>query len=258
MTELALKQTIQTSQPQVDCLALLRRHAIFGKLRLNHLKSLCGFATRRTVSAGKTIFAKGDRGAAMFAVCSGTVKITLASIDGHETRFNLLHAGDIFGEFALLDGQPRTTDAVAMTDCELTVIKRSDFQTFVEGEPNVALKLIELLATQLSLANLRFEEVVSLTLPMRIALTLLRLADESSSDGGSLRFKQYELAEIVRTTRESINKCLRTWAKRKWIRIERGGIVLINPSALVAIAGGSVDNTKGLRSRPAGRRRRST
>jgi CRP/FNR family cyclic AMP-dependent transcriptional regulator len=143
---------------------------------------------------------------------------------------------------------------VAMTDCELTVIKRSDFQTFVQGEPKMALKLIELLATQLSLANLRFDEVVSLTLPMRIARTLLRLTDESSSGGDSLRFKQYELAEIVRTTRESINKCLRSWAKRKWIRIERGGIALINLSALVAIAGGGQDGSKGPRWRRAGRR----
>ena len=69
------------------------------------------------------------------------MKITVPSIDGREAMFNLLHAGENFGEIALLDGQPRTADAVTMTDCEFTVIERRDFLTFVHSEPKVALKL---------------------------------------------------------------------------------------------------------------------
>ena len=93
-------------------------------------------------------------GTALFAVCAGTVKIT-NRVDRwpREGGFNLLHAGEVFGEFALLDGQPRTTDAVAMTDCELTVIKRRDFLSFVQGEPKVALKLIELLCYPVELGE---------------------------------------------------------------------------------------------------------
>jgi len=80
---------------------------------------------------------EGDAGASLFSICAGTVKITVPSIDGREAMFNLLHAGEIFGEIALLDGQPRTADAVAMTDCDLMMIERRDFLNFVHAQPAV-------------------------------------------------------------------------------------------------------------------------
>jgi CRP/FNR family cyclic AMP-dependent transcriptional regulator len=247
---MALQQTTRSGRARVDCLAMLRRHAIFGKLGPHHLKRLCAIATRQTIAAGATIFAKGNPGTSMLAVCVGTVKITSPSIDGDEPSVNLLRPGEIFGEFALFDGHPRTANAAAVTDCELVVIKRNDFHTFVQREPKLVLKLVELLGSQLSVANLHFEEAVGLNLPIRAARALLRLADESSSGDGRLKFKQHELAQMVSTTRESVNKALRAWAKRKWIRLERGSIILIDPSALATIARGADDDSK----RPAWRR----
>jgi CRP-like cAMP-binding protein len=138
----------------------------------------------------------------------------------------------------MLGGEPRTNDAVAMTDCKLAVIMRRDFLRFVRGEPKVAIKLIELLCGQLSSANLRPEEAISVSVPTRLARTVLQLLDEQSSRSSKLKIKQYELAQIVRASRETVNKHLRAWAKRKWIRPERAGIVVVDSSALAAIARG--------------------
>ncbi len=185
----------------VDNLTLLRGHAVFGALSVEHLERLCAYATTRTVAAGTTLFAKGDPGAALFAVRDGTVKIAVPSIDGREAMFNLLHAGEIFGEIALLDGQPRTADAVTMTDCEFTVIERRDFLTFVHSEPKVALKLIELLCARLRWASTHFEEVVFLNLPARLARTLLRLSEDDKAKEGKLAITQRELSHMLGTTR---------------------------------------------------------
>jgi CRP/FNR family cyclic AMP-dependent transcriptional regulator len=233
-----------TRPTRVTASAPLKRHAIFGKLSPNHLKELGALATRQTIGAGKTIFAKGDPGSAMYSVDSGTVKITVPAMDGGQDRVNVLQPGEIFGEFALFDGQRRSTDAQAGTDCELWVIKRSDFQSFLQDEPKAALKLIELLGAQLSIANLHYEEVVTLTLPTRLARTLLLLADEAPARDGRLKLKQHELAQIVRTTRESVNKYLRSWAKRKWIKLERGGLTLLDTGQLAAVARGADDDGK--------------
>ena len=220
----------------VEGLALLRGHPVFGALDAAQLQRLGAFARTRRVPNGTTIFSKGDPGTALFAVGAGTVKIMVPSIDGREAMFNLLHAGEIFGEIALLDGQPRTADAVAMTDCELTVIERRDFLTFVHGEPTVALKLIELLCARLRIASQHFEEVVFLHLPARLARILLRLSEEAgvSPDRRKLKITQREISQMLGSTRESVNKQLRIWAKRKWISLERGGIVVLAPGALAA------------------------
>jgi CRP-like cAMP-binding protein len=225
---------------------LLHNHPVFGALAPDQLDRLCAYATTRTVPAGTTLFAKGDPGAALFAIRAGTVKITVPSVDGREAMFNLLHAGEIFGEIALLDGQPRTADAVTMTDCEFTVIERRDFLTFVHSEPKVALKLIELLCARLRWASQHFEEVVFLTLPTRLARTLLRLSQEQASQAGKLAITQRELSHMLGTTRESVNKQLRAWARAKWISLERGAVRVLAPAALAEIGrGGERGGEKG-------------
>lgn len=149
-----MKPTTQPSRPHIDCLTLLRRHAIFGKLSVDHLKRLCALSTTRRVAAAGTIVARGDVGTALFGVSAGTVKIIALPLDGQSATTKLLHSGETFGEFALLDGQPQSIAAVAVTDCELMVIKRGDFQRLLHAEPKVALKLIEVLSAGLREATL--------------------------------------------------------------------------------------------------------
>ena len=79
------------------------------------------------IRRGATIFTKGQPGQSMFAVCSGTVKISVTSTEGKDAVFNFINEGGIFGEIALLDGHPRTADAVAITKCQLMMIDRRDF-----------------------------------------------------------------------------------------------------------------------------------
>jgi CRP-like cAMP-binding protein len=221
-------------------LALLRRHPVFGALEPAQLEQLVSYARTRRVPAGTTLFSKGDPGTELFAVSAGTVKISVPAPDGREAMFNLLHPGEIFGEIALLDGRPRTADAMAMTDCELTVIERRDFLAFVLGEPNVALQLISLLCERLRIASAHHEEVVFLDLPTRLARILLQLADqnEAGAEEPKLKITQLEISQMLGLTRESVNKQLRAWAKRGLIALERGGIVVYRLAALAAIAGG--------------------
>lgn len=234
---------VRRPRAPVDNVALLQNHPLLGALEPAQLKRIGSFARRHRVDGGTTIFSKGDAGTSLFSVCAGTVKITVPSIDGREAMFNLLHAGEIFGEIALLDGQPRTADAVAMTDCELMVIERRDFLNFVHAEPTVALKIIELLCQRLRWSSQHFEELVFLNLPVRLARLLLRLLDQDadSADHRKLKITQLEISHMLGSTRESVNKQLRTWTKRKWIALERGGIVLLAPNELAAIARGAYD-----------------
>ena len=221
-------------------LTLLRGHPVFGALEPGQLEQLVSYARTRRVPAGTTLFSKGDPGTELFAVSAGTVKISVPAPDGREAMFNLLHPGEIFGEIALLDGRPRTADAMAMTDCELTVIERRDFLAFVHSEPNVALQLIALLCERLRIASEHYEEVVFLDLPTRLARILLQLADQTEAGAAEpkLKITQREISQMLGSTRESVNKQLRAWSKRGVIALERGGIVVYRLATLAAIAGG--------------------
>jgi len=166
-----------------------------------------------------------------------------------------LHAGEAFGEIALLDGQPHSADAIAVTDCELMVIERRDFFRFVHGEPKVAVKLIEFLCARLRVASAREEVVVFLNLPARLARLLLRLLEENAAGADKNKLStQHEISEILGTTRESVNKHLQTWAKRKVIALRRGTILVLAPRALAALvsADDDGDDFRPLSARPRG------
>jgi CRP/FNR family transcriptional regulator, cyclic AMP receptor protein len=221
----------------LDRREILRDHPIFGCLGMDLLDRLSSRAIRQTVKRGTLIFMRGDPGTSLFAVCSGTVKISVPSSGGRDALFNLIQEGSVFGEIALLDGLPRTADAIAITDCELLVIERRDFTPLVHERPELGLKLIEVLCGRLRHTTEQLEDVMFLDLPSRLAKTLLELVKGSKSapHGNRIALTQRHISEIIGISRESTNKQLRIWQKRKWILLERGGIVILEPDKLAKI-----------------------
>jgi CRP/FNR family cyclic AMP-dependent transcriptional regulator len=99
-----------------------------------------------------------------------------------------------------------------------------------------------LLCTRLRWTSDQVEEVILQNLPGRLASALLRLTEKHklAPAGRTIAVTQQEISEMVGMTRESINKQLRAWANRKWVRLEHGAIVVLDAGSLQAIveAGG--------------------
>lgn len=218
-------------------LSVLRKHPYFADLEPEAFDQLCRYAKHVTLKRGTTIFSKGDPGTSLIAVISGTVKISISSPEGRNAILNLIEAGEIFGEIALLDGLSRTADAIANSNCELFVIDRREFIPFVRSQPALAMKFIELLCTRLRRTSDQVEQVILQDLPGRLASALLRLSDKHKSEpqGRTISITQQEISEMVGMTRESINKQLRAWAARGWVRLEHGAIVVLKPETLQAL-----------------------
>ena len=159
----------QAGQPSFSSskLSVLRKHPYFADLEPEAFEQLCRYAKHTTLKRGATIFSRGDPGTNLIAVVSGTVKISISSPDGRNAILNLIGAGEIFGEIALLDGQPRTADATANSNCEIFTIDRREFIPFVRSQPTVAMKLIELLCGRLRWTSDQVEQVILQNLPGR-------------------------------------------------------------------------------------------
>jgi CRP/FNR family cyclic AMP-dependent transcriptional regulator len=219
-------------------LAVLRKHPIFCDLDAEALDQLCRYARHATLKRGATLFSKGDPGNSLVAVISGTVKISVSSPDGRSAILNLIGAGETFGEMSVLDGQARSADAIASTNCEIFIIDRREFIPFVRSQPALAMKFIELLCTRLRWTSDQVEQVILQNLPGRLASALLRLTEKHklAPGGRSIAITQQEISEMVGMTRESINKQLRVWATRKWVRLEHGAIVVLDAEPLQVLA----------------------
>src|SRR3984885_5976014 len=220
-------------------LAVLRKHPIFCDLDADAFEQLCRYARPATLKRGATIYSKGDPGNSLYVVISGTAKMSISSPDGRSAILNLIGPGEIFGEIALLDGRERTADATANTNCEVFIIDRREFIPFVRSQPALAMKLIELLCGRLRWTSDQVEQIILQDLPSRLPRPLIRLTErhKAAQGGRTIAITQQEISEMVGMTRESINKQLRAWAARSWVRLEHGAIVVLDTESLREMAG---------------------
>src|SRR3954463_1776705 len=123
--------------------SLLGANPFFAGLGEDAVEAIAGLCVRRSLAAEEVLFLKGDPGDALYAVRRGQIRIATGTRSGKRLTLNLLGPGDVFGEVALLDGRPRTADAVAVEQTELFMVWRRDFLDLLEGRPTVAIRFIE-------------------------------------------------------------------------------------------------------------------
>jgi CRP/FNR family transcriptional regulator, cyclic AMP receptor protein len=102
----------------------------------------------RRVRAGGVIFREGEQADELFVIKSGYVRIQI----GNRMKTDLT-ADDIFGEMALIDSEPRSATAVALTDVELVPISEKQFLFLVSQTPYFALRVMRTLAQRLRVTN---------------------------------------------------------------------------------------------------------
>lgn len=228
-----------------DKLSLLRKVELFSGLSESQLQALSRATRKQLLSRRDELFHKGDGGTEIYVVAQGKLKALTTSIGGDDVVFSIVGPGEVIGEVALLGGTPRTASVSAIEDCELLVIDRRDFMSFLKNHPDVAVKLLYVLATRLKRVSELVEDTLFLNLPLRLAkklLALARLYGEQVPDGlrVDLKLSQEEWGDLVGATRESINKQVRQWTEAGIVRVEKGYIVILNSVELEKLAGAVV------------------
>lgn len=229
------------AQPQRDVRRMaLRTCPIFQAMQPEELEAILGFATERRFRRGQVIVQKGDPGSSMMAVLSGRVRISAVNAEGKEITLNVISPGQVFGEIALLDGQPRSADATAIEDTLLLVVERRHFIPFLAGNQNLVMRLLAELCQKLRNTSLALEQIALFDLETRLARLILKLAADYgriTSDGTRIELKlsQRDISNLVAASRESVNKQLGEWRENGALTFENGYILLHRPEDLQAL-----------------------
>ncbi len=220
---------------------LLGGISIFSSLSDDDLDRLVEITTLKRLPAKQALFHKGEHAVSLYGIMLGRLKASAAGADGKEVVFGLMDPGEVIGEIALLDSEPRSATVVAMEDSQLLCLDRRDFLPFLEKHPSVAIELAAVLALRLRRLSEVMEDTLFLALPSRLAKKILNLANaygREVEDGVVIELKlpQQELGELVGTSRESINKQLRSWVEEGLVRVERGYITVLRRQRLEELA----------------------
>jgi CRP-like cAMP-binding protein len=227
--------------PGLERKRLLASVPLFASLEESALDALVAVTSTRRLAPREELFHKGDPGNQLYVVISGRLKAKAEAADGKEVIFSLMGPQEVIGEIALLDSNPRSATVEAIEASELLALHRRDFLPVLDRHPKVAIRLAGLLAARLRRLSDLTEDTAFLTLPSRMAKKLLALAESdglSTPEGTRIRIRlpQAELGELVSTSRESVNKLLRTWVQEGVVGVDHGFITLRKRRPLEALA----------------------
>lgn len=224
---------------------ILSRVFLFAGLSDPELAAVAEYAVARRFPARREIFHKGDSGTEAYAIVSGRLKVSTESTDGKEAILSIMEPGEVFGEVAMLCGGRRSATVKTLERSELLVLHRRDLLAVFDKHPSIAVSCLAALAERLVRITETMEDVMFRGLPSRLARRLLALADAYGDDGGDggdgdlridLRLSQSELASMVGTSRESVNKQMKAWEREGWVSHDRGEVILHDRAALEELA----------------------
>lgn len=192
----------------------------------------CG--TALSLAAGQTLFGEGQLDDRLFFIESGSIDIGIGSREGQRLTLNVLRAGDVFGEVAMLDGGCRTAEAVALTDARLVSLRRAQFFKLFASRDEAYEFAVQLLCRRLRWANRHTEHAPLCSARVRLASRLLMM--EEAGSGNWIQASQEEIAVHVGLTREYVNRLIGEWSAAGIVERRRGAVRIARREALAEFA----------------------
>ena len=180
-------------------------------------------ATSVRLRVDQILFHAGDAGDGCYRVDDGLLKVTMLSPSGSERILCFLGPSAVVGELSMIDGRPRSASVVAVRPATLSFLSQAAFKAFAKKHPELYECLVTLLAARLRETDATIAAGSFLPNKGRLACTLLELAGEFGRDAGDGRtvilqkIGQSDLAAMAGIARESANRIINDWQRRKMI-----------------------------------------
>lgn len=201
---------------------ILARASIFQGLPASTVAALMGQFDRVAFPARFTIFEEGEPGEQLYIIESGKVKVGQTISGQRQNLLAIMGPPDMFGELAVFDPGPRTSTVTTLTSVRALTLGRDALQAWIVDRPELAEQLLRVLARRLRRTNNNLADLIFTDVPGRVAKQLLHLAQRFGVRyGDALRvdhdLTQSEFAQLVGSSRETVNKALTDFVERGWI-----------------------------------------
>ncbi len=204
---------------------------------------LLSVATEHEYPADRAVLMEDAWGNAVYFVVSGWVKVRRHSGTGENvSTLAILGRGDFFGEMAILDESPRSTDVIALSNVRLMSISAQRFIQTLFKDPQLHHRMLQLMVRRLRQTNIRFQ-LRNQPPAVKLVNTLVSLAEnyglESSSGTDIFNVPAKDLADVADISVDETTKILEKLDARDWIKINQSQQVihLVNLKQLTNLAG---------------------
>lgn len=222
--------------------AFWKSFRMFAPLDPEALEAVVKAAKTRKWRVGETIFQRGDEGDWLLAIEDGRVRISLTTAAGRELVIRQAMAGEMLGELALFDAEPRSADATAAEPTTGHILSRADFRAIAALHPALNEAALAHLSAMLRDTTGLLESIALYQLRARVArfflFALTQLNGEDIPEGAAIQLSvsQGELASMLGASRPKVNRVLNDFRDENVIVDEGNGVWRCNVTALRAEA----------------------
>jgi CRP/FNR family transcriptional regulator, cyclic AMP receptor protein len=197
--------------------------------------------TVRRFPRGDALFHQGDDPGMVLIIHSGRLKVSVVTPDGHDVMLGYLQPGAVLGDLAAVDGEPRSTTAIAIDAVEALGIPMLAFRALLDERPGVMRALMRVAAQRLRTADRQRVEFAAYDVLGRVARRLEELAEGGTETADGIEIdaglSQEDLAAWTAASREAVSKALGAMRTLGWIETRRRVIVVRDRAALRRHAG---------------------
>jgi CRP-like cAMP-binding protein len=202
----------------------------FRTLTLEQREAVAQLCRHHSFEAHQLIISHLDHSCEVYFIISGQVQAVIYSSDGRQVTLQLLDAGEMFGEIAAIDHQPRTCSVIATSDCEILTMAPDDFMATVHDYPAFADVILQRLTRMVRQLSSAVFERDTLPVRQRIHNVILRLALEHMRDDNSALIlpapTHADIAHFTGVRRETVSRELAQLKKAGFVD-RREGVLII-------------------------------
>jgi CRP/FNR family cyclic AMP-dependent transcriptional regulator len=195
----------------------------------------------RRFPRGDALFHQGDDPGMVLIIRVGRIKVSVVTPDGHDVMLGYLQPGTVLGDLAALDGEPRSTTAIAIDAVEALGIPMLAFRTLLDERPGIMRALMLVSAQRLRTADRQRVEFAAYDVLGRVARRIDELAETGTETAEGIEIdaglSQEDLAAWTAASREAVSKALGAMRTLGWIDTRRRMIVVRDRAALRRHAG---------------------
>ena len=208
---------------------------------LRHDILRCAYVKRH--KDGDMLAARGDPPEQWIACAKGAVRVSSTSVSGKQITLTYVEPGIWFGDVSIFDGDRRTHDCYAHGDTTTLNVAKADFKKILSQHVEFYEAMLRLHARRIRQLYGLVEDLNTLPLRARLAKQLNHLLrsygtpclSDAKAIRISLQLAQEELAQLLGASRQRVNQELKQMEREQIIRIEPGGLVVLDRDALLLI-----------------------
>lgn len=224
---------------QIESLQSMR---YFAGIDAAQLEAIRHFFKEVRYDKGAHFISEGDWTDSLFFIVSGLVKVYKTSANGKEQVLHIAPPGDSLNDVSLYDGGPNAAGMVALTPVVLYAIDKKDILRVLRENPGLMMNVIGALAARIRRDSNLLEDLSSSQVLVRLAkLFLGRYGGEENTVG--LKLTQKDMASLVGSSREMVNRSLRIIEERGGIRLSRRKVIVLDKGVLQKIVEGAAESS---------------